>query len=72
MPIYEFRCSNCGKQFEILVSIGNEKNVTCLDCGSNNVCKLVSTFGIGGKNSRLNTSSSGCTTCSATSCSTCK
>jgi len=29
MPIYEFLCKKCGKQFEALVSIGGEKGLSC-------------------------------------------
>ncbi len=72
MPIYEFLCKECGKHFEALVSIGAEKGVACSECGSNHLQKLISSFGIGGGSSRLSSSSSGCTTCSATSCDTCK
>lgn len=72
MPIYEFICKKCGNQFEALVSIGEEKNVSCKSCGNKNVQKLFSSFGIGGGSSRLSSSSEACTTCSTNSCDTCK
>jgi len=72
MPIYEFHCQECGRQFEVLVSIGGENGVTCSGCGSRDIRKLVSAFGIGGGSSRIKNSSESCANCSATSCSTCR
>jgi putative FmdB family regulatory protein len=72
MPIYEFLCKKCGNRFEALVSIGGEKGVSCKNCGNNDIVKLVSSFGIGGGSSKLKSNSSGCATCSATSCDSCK
>ncbi|MFQ6109033.1 MAG: zinc ribbon domain-containing protein [Candidatus Aminicenantales bacterium] len=72
MPIYEFVCRKCGERFEALVSIGKERDVTCASCGSSDIQKLFSSFGIGGGSSRVTSSSSACTTCSTKTCSTCK
>ncbi|MFQ6038474.1 MAG: zinc ribbon domain-containing protein [Candidatus Aminicenantales bacterium] len=72
MPIYEYLCKTCGSRFEALVSIGGEKRVTCSRCGGNSLEKLVSAFGIGGGSNRIKATSDACTSCSATSCSTCK
>lgn len=45
MPIYEYKCDDCGKQFSLLQQIGaNEKNTKCADCGSRKVHKLISSF----------------------------
>ena len=71
MPIYEYACEKCGTRFERLVSPGKDKDVVCAECGSADVRKIVSCFGIGGGSSRLKASSSGCTSCSTKSCSTC-
>ena len=40
MPIYEYRCRNCGATFEILVRTGTV--VLCSHCGSLLVDKLIS------------------------------
>jgi putative FmdB family regulatory protein len=72
MPIYEFSCNACGDCFEALTSIGGEKNVVCGECGSKEIQKLFSSFGIGGGSSRVKSSSKSCDSCSATSCDTCK
>ncbi|MBN1222776.1 MAG: zinc ribbon domain-containing protein [Candidatus Aminicenantes bacterium] len=72
MPIYEFSCRNCGICFETLVSLGAEKKVVCTGCGSQDIRKLISSFGIGGGSDRTKTAGSSCAGCTATSCSTCK
>ena len=40
MPIYEYRCSDCQREFELLVRSGDE--VICPECGSRQLDKLVS------------------------------
>lgn len=42
MPIYEYRCQECGKEFEELVRTA--KKVECPECGGK-VRKLISRFG---------------------------
>jgi len=71
MPIYEYGCKTCGKRFERLVNAGKEKDVVCDACGSADVEKMISCFGIGGGSNRIKASSSSCTSCSSKSCSTC-
>ncbi len=45
MPIYEFRCRNCGEEFEELVRMGTkEEEVECPHCGKYECEKLLSTF----------------------------
>ncbi|MDY6796349.1 MAG: zinc ribbon domain-containing protein [Actinomycetota bacterium] len=51
MPIYEFRCEECGKRFDSFFRSSEEvetKKVTCSKCGSEKVRKLFSAIGIGG------------------------
>ena len=40
MPIYDFRCTQCAAQFELIVLGSNTP--TCPECGSSDVQKLVS------------------------------
>jgi putative FmdB family regulatory protein len=40
MPVYEYRCRNCGETFEFLVRAGT--TVTCPHCGSPLLDKLIS------------------------------
>ena len=43
MPIYEFQCKDCNKNFEKLVMIASAMDVvTCKHCNSSNVRKLIS------------------------------
>jgi len=39
MPIYEFKCQDCGGQFEKIAKI--EESPDCPECGSSEVEKLV-------------------------------
>ena len=41
MPIYEYRCDNCGEVSEVLV-IGKEEKPACGGCGSKDLTKLMS------------------------------
>ncbi|MBU2513613.1 zinc ribbon domain-containing protein [bacterium] len=41
MPLYEFKCSDCGENSEILVT-GSSKTIECRSCGSHNLKKLLS------------------------------
>ncbi|MBW1840553.1 MAG: zinc ribbon domain-containing protein [Deltaproteobacteria bacterium] len=74
MPIYEYECCDCCKQFEYLV-FGNEQP-DCPSCGGKKINKLMSasTFHSKGSHGQTVTSSASapsCTGCAATSCSTC-
>ncbi len=45
MPLYEYRCSACGKTFEELVLAGDAPaGPRCSQCGSAAVARLLSTF----------------------------
>lgn len=49
MPVYEYRCEECGEGFELFVrSPSRQAAPTCPKCGSRNVKKAVSLFGVGG------------------------
>ena len=49
MPLYEFTCEKCGATFEELVGAGLEDfGVTCPECGSEEIQKLVSRFASAG------------------------
>ena len=43
MPIYKYKCLNCGTVFEKLVSLHTE-SMNCESCQSSNVEKLFSSF----------------------------
>jgi len=42
MPIFEYHCMECNKEFEVLV-LGDQE-ISCPTCKANNVKKLLSTF----------------------------
>jgi len=45
MPIYEYTCMKCNKDFSVLQKIGStEKDTLCPDCGSSNIKKKISAF----------------------------
>jgi len=45
MPIYEYRCRNCGKTFEKLVMTSSAPPPPCPECGAAEVEKLFSAPG---------------------------
>ena len=44
MPLYEYRCSMCGRNFEKLQKNAGEPQPVCPDCGSWETEKMISTF----------------------------
>lgn len=44
MPVYEYRCAECTAQFEELI-LGSETPV-CPSCDSEQLTRLISTFGV--------------------------
>ncbi len=45
MPIYEYRCLECGAKFEKIVSL-NTHSMNCEKCSSSRVEKLFSAFAV--------------------------
>lgn len=43
MPIFEYCCESCGKEFEIL-AVNPGEQAACPQCGSENVKRLLSCF----------------------------
>jgi putative FmdB family regulatory protein len=71
MPLYEFRCERCNKDFEELVPSGTQV-WPCPDCGGTEVYRIasVAAFSAGGKMTTT-ASSSSCGSCSSGSCGSC-
>lgn len=42
MPIYEYRCEDCGHELEALQKLSDPKLTTCPECGKESLVKLVS------------------------------
>ena len=52
MPLYEYQCSDCGDEFEVLV-LDSDEIIKCVSCDSENIGKQFSTFGLGNSNESL-------------------
>jgi len=49
MPMYEYKCEECGKRYEQLRKMSEaDSNLVCPNCGSNQVKREISTCAIGG------------------------
>ncbi|MDA8403563.1 MAG: zinc ribbon domain-containing protein [Desulfobacteraceae bacterium] len=76
MPIYEFKCADCGAKKEILFRNTDEKvNMTCDACGSENLQRILSSSNFcvpGGSGLSSGGSQSTCKShsCSGGSCAT--
>jgi putative FmdB family regulatory protein len=42
MPIYEYKCAECGSISEFLTSVGEDENKKCRICGSTNLVRILS------------------------------
>jgi len=42
MPIYEYRCRDCGRIQEFLILNGHEQEIVCPNCGSKQMEKVIS------------------------------
>jgi len=61
MPIYEYRCGECGEEFEkFLRSMSAVQEICCPRCGSRRVKKAISLFGKGGSTAGAALSDSSC------------
>ncbi len=77
MPIYEYTCNSCKKEFEILI-LGGDKPA-CPGCDSKDLSRLLSRCGFiskstgpGGESQvTASSASSACGSCSAGSCASC-
>lgn len=45
MPIYEYRCENCGHDFEAIQKMSDDPLTTCPECGAEALRKLISAAG---------------------------
>jgi len=77
MPIYEYYCKSCDREFETLV-LRSSDPVVCPSCSAENVQRVLSVFGFksggdkGAASSRMGSGASGCSGCAATNCSSCR
>ncbi len=61
MPIYVYRCKQCGEEFEKLVlSSARASETTCPNCQSSEIEKRPTLFGLGGTNLGATAADSSC------------
>jgi putative FmdB family regulatory protein len=51
MPLYEYRCCGCGREFELLILPGSPP-VACPDCAGESVERLLSLFAVSSESGR--------------------
>jgi putative FmdB family regulatory protein len=42
MPIYDYKCSNCGQELEIIQKFSDKPKTLCPKCGEESLTKLIS------------------------------
>lgn len=66
MPIYEYRCRNCGNEFELLRRLSDsDDDVECEKCGTRKVERLISAFAASGVSNDVGLSGSASACCQA-------
>ena len=70
MPIFEFCCDKCGREFEELVMSSSEK-ISCPECKSEDVKKLMSTASFKSSGNFSSSTGSSCSGCTSSNCSSC-
>lgn len=48
MPIFEFKCDKCGKEFERIVFGSEDSGICCPNCGCKETRKILSVFSCSG------------------------
>ena len=73
MPIYEYKCAQCGTIFEKILTSA-EHPVQCRSCGSEQVERQISTFAVssGGSTDHPSPDSSACLNCPSAQQGTCQ
>ena len=52
MPVYVYKCQECGKKQEVFQkTYDEEQNLSCGECGSENIKKIMAAPSIGSSNS---------------------
>jgi len=65
MPIFEYRCRDCGAKFERIVSVATA-TTTCRNCDSPRLERLLSVFAVAGSATKASPSeTASCETCGA-------
>ena len=68
MPIYNYTCNACGKNFDLLVGVTSKKtSLKCKSCGSKDITKSFAAFGVK-VNSPKSKANSSCMDCPSSGC----
>jgi putative FmdB family regulatory protein len=51
MPLYEYKCTGCGNQFELLI-LKASQSVACPECSSDAVERMLSMFAVSSDSTR--------------------
>ena len=70
MPIYEYSCGECGKEFEELV-MSSDETICCPECKSEHVERLMSAASFKSNGNFSSNAGPSCSGCSSSSCSSC-
>ncbi len=74
MPVYEYRCADCGTKFEKLlrISAASADGITCPDCGGS-ARRQLSVFAAfrKGESGQVTSVGGGCAGCAGGSCASC-
>jgi len=71
MPLYEYKCKDCGYQFDVLRSMKDaDKPIQCRSCHSEHTSRALSVF-FASSEGRSIAADSGCAGCSSGHCSGC-
>ena len=46
MPIFDFKCEECGNKFDLMISNRDKNNVLCPQCNSDSIKQLLSMFAV--------------------------
>jgi len=73
MPIYEYICLDCKKEYEILRSFNEaDQSIECDECGGENVKRRLSVFYAQSGGSTISSArGGGCSSCSGGNCAGC-
>jgi putative FmdB family regulatory protein len=72
MPIYEYICLDCKKEYEILRSYNeSDQPMACDKCGGENVKRKLSVFFAQSGGSTISGAGGGCSSCAGGNCGSC-
>ena len=72
MPLYEYKCKDCGHQFDALRSMKDaDKTIQCRSCHSEHTNRAMSVFFASSEGRSVTSSAAGCGSCGGGHCSSC-